>query len=735
VSAFTIQCTTCRRSLRVTNPEAIGQILSCPKCGSMVLVEAPAGWTQTAASADGPALKSADLTRAGKPVVAVSESVGVAANEATSAALVQTVAAVQVTPAAPQVSAAKTVASKPLSKPAVRPAVLKPAADTAAPQLAKSRSSGVLKAEHQGPPVAAERSPAWKHPPKESAPIVAEVATEIPPPVPAESPVPAAGAHPWPKWFWPGVAVVLAASGLILTVRMLTRSGDDSRTAAIATDAQRATGSQPTETGTTSVDASAGAAKQTEPSAIEPVADRTASDASKESKSADVGAIVKGNATDVDSVQAPATSDTPPASTAANVQVPPPPNSVPPPPAQPAVAPMESIAVATSPTVPAKSSETADPPHPGPQRTLQRVPPRVVNVAARMATPVRGFEVRGQGLVDFLALVSDLSSIPITLDADAMLDFGQSPAAPVTVKLTDTTVADVLDGALEPLRLGYQAPDGQLIVGYSHQENPRQVRYAVGDLAADDAALGQLAALVRRMIAPKSWQQAGGKGSIVAGNGTLVVNQTEPALAQTLVFCEKLRVARGLPIKSRLDPARFVLNTREDKAHEMLNRPVTANFSTPQPLSGAIKWLHDSTGATILVNHAALAEQAMSDESECAGAVAKKALATLLDDLTGSAELAWRAIDEKTIEITTRQDAGKKMDVEFYAVGSIAGDSGAGEKLATELKSKIEPQLWGDASDKAAIYFDAPSRVLIVRAPQRTQAQVEVFLGSRSSAK
>ena len=29
--------------LRVVDPEAIGQILSCPKCGSMVLVEPPPG--------------------------------------------------------------------------------------------------------------------------------------------------------------------------------------------------------------------------------------------------------------------------------------------------------------------------------------------------------------------------------------------------------------------------------------------------------------------------------------------------------------------------------------------------------------------------------------------------------------------------------------------------------------------------------------------------------------------
>jgi DNA-directed RNA polymerase subunit RPC12/RpoP len=38
---FTIQCTTCNAKLKVKNEELIGQILACPKCGGMVLVQQP----------------------------------------------------------------------------------------------------------------------------------------------------------------------------------------------------------------------------------------------------------------------------------------------------------------------------------------------------------------------------------------------------------------------------------------------------------------------------------------------------------------------------------------------------------------------------------------------------------------------------------------------------------------------------------------------------------------------
>ena len=40
---FSVSCTTCRAKLAVRDKEAIGEILECPKCGSMVLIVPPEG--------------------------------------------------------------------------------------------------------------------------------------------------------------------------------------------------------------------------------------------------------------------------------------------------------------------------------------------------------------------------------------------------------------------------------------------------------------------------------------------------------------------------------------------------------------------------------------------------------------------------------------------------------------------------------------------------------------------
>lgn len=43
-SLFSISCDTCAARLTVRSESAIGQVLACPRCGSMVMVEPPEGW-------------------------------------------------------------------------------------------------------------------------------------------------------------------------------------------------------------------------------------------------------------------------------------------------------------------------------------------------------------------------------------------------------------------------------------------------------------------------------------------------------------------------------------------------------------------------------------------------------------------------------------------------------------------------------------------------------------------
>lgn len=62
---FFLRCETCRARLRVRDERFLGQVQSCPKCGSMVQILAPAGWL--AAGETTPASEAADVAAVESP--------------------------------------------------------------------------------------------------------------------------------------------------------------------------------------------------------------------------------------------------------------------------------------------------------------------------------------------------------------------------------------------------------------------------------------------------------------------------------------------------------------------------------------------------------------------------------------------------------------------------------------------------------------------------------------------
>jgi hypothetical protein len=192
-----------------------------------------------------------------------------------------------------------------------------------------------------------------------------------------------------------------------------------------------------------------------------------------------------------------------------------------------------------------------------------------------------------------------------------------------------------------------------------------------------------------------------------------------------------MRLARGLPLRSKLDPAQFSLEPRTAAAKAMLSRPVTLNFGRPEPLASVLAYLQTSTQAILLVDQVALAEQRTSVDMRgvlvANGQPLDQALTTLLEPM----DLAWRVVDGRTIEITTPEAAARHADVEFYRVTELLGADGNGEQLIARLQRELSSAGASDpATTAATIRFDAPSRALIVRAPQSTQLRVAALLST-----
>jgi hypothetical protein len=255
------------------------------------------------------------------------------------------------------------------------------------------------------------------------------------------------------------------------------------------------------------------------------------------------------------------------------------------------------------------------------------------------------------------------------------------------------------------------------------------VRYSVADIAGDTPeSRRQFAEMVHLMVEPSGWSEANGSATSLWSEGALVVAADASAHAQLLVLCEKLRLARGLPLRSRIDPARFHLDSRTAHAKAALEAAITVDFARPEALDKIVAYLRSTTRLNLLVDNVALAEDGMSAESEGAMVAQQQSFGSALAALVEPMELTYRVIDDRTFEITTPKAAARHAEIEFYPTGELLAPGADGHELIARIARELKAA--DPAAATAAIECDTPSKYLIVRAPQAVQHRVESLLGS-----
>ncbi len=365
---------------------------------------------------------------------------------------------------------------------------------------------------------------------------------------------------------------------------------------------------------------------------------------------------------------------------------------------------------------------------------LKRIAPAKIDVAAQLGQKLPSVEVEDLPLFRFVALASEWSNVPIAIDLDGVRSRGIALDAPIQLSKQAVTLRQAIDAAIAPHRLELALADGHGVVRPADSGKTRKARYVVGDLVRPgDPAIAELAEMIRGAIGlPSDEQNAGAR--LEVATDTLYLTATDETHDRMIELCEKLRVARGRPLRTRFDPARpdvrfdprrFELSTRGARARAMLSRRVTAGIGTAAPLSSVVEYLSRRSGAALCIDAAALAEAELSLHTECRLQADDEPLAVALARLVAPLELTYRVFDERTIQITTLAAAADKPDLELYSVRGLVGGDDIGT-LVARLEQRLTEATGGNGMELA---YDPPSQTLIVTAPSAVQAKVEMALG------
>lgn len=327
-----------------------------------------------------------------------------------------------------------------------------------------------------------------------------------------------------------------------------------------------------------------------------------------------------------------------------------------------------------------------------------------INVVALLKGSIPEIDVPRLPLHRAVAMLTELTAIPITLDPAALRMAGVSPNQEVAIRGKNVTAEDLIRSTLGVAKLQFEQRGNQLIVVRTGADKVGERDYRVEDLLPPGTTGAEsVAKLLHSMVSPESWDGQGGNGKIVVDESKLKVTQSQAVHYDALIFCERLRKARGLKLQSKYPVDLLRTKPLETALAPTLDRRTTFSFVTWTPLLQVVRHWERESKLTILVDWSALADVQLAPASTIACAVEGVSWREALDAVLEPLGLAWVPVDETTMQITSRAAAEAHEYVDFYPVAS--GDS---EALATQLRESMP--------DGGTIVPDGASRSLIVRA-------------------
>jgi hypothetical protein len=355
------------------------------------------------------------------------------------------------------------------------------------------------------------------------------------------------------------------------------------------------------------------------------------------------------------------------------------------------------------------------------------------DIVRHLSDPIPGIDFENSTLSDAIDVLSQLSTIPMTLDADALSAAGVEPDAQVSLSMTNTTVGEVLDAALQQYELKYIAVGNQIVITDARQqaESLESTAFEVGDLvASEQQGAQQLARLIETFVLPTAWQESGGSGSIDVVDRSLDVKQTTAVASQVADFLDKLRIARELPV-SRAEGQRLSLATRLARAREKLATKITVNFAEPAPLKQIALDLQKMAGVEIAIDGLGLASVQASPDATAKLSANQEPLGEVLDRLLKPLKLGYRIVSGQRLEITSARDLADELELELYPIKSLVGedpDDGRLDQLAARIRKSVSPSSWREHGGPGVLTIDGASSYLIVLAPQPVQIELERWL-------
>ena len=320
--------------------------------------------------------------------------------------------------------------------------------------------------------------------------------------------------------------------------------------------------------------------------------------------------------------------------------------------------------------------------------------------------------------------LSAISGLVLDIDVPVLAATGAPLNPEITLTLKRQSVSDVVRAVADSQGLEAVETDRGFILTVSFDEDASD-NVDVADLISENFTGNEMVQLVTQMVYPAGWLPVGAdpqpeKGTVEFQQGSLVVNH------QPLVVLEvKKLVAAIRELKSGAAPESPMLKPLPSIDAGPFAAKYKVKQTMRQPIGQFLQEVESSYDVSVFVDWGQLLSSGWTPDAMAAGWMLEPTVGKIIEETAHSLDAAVYMIDDQTVWLTSFDKADNLFEVKLYQTDSIAG----GKFNARQIDRLLVDSLGGQIRRPGvAIRLIDGGKILAVRAPQPLQRQIRAVL-------
>ena len=363
-----------------------------------------------------------------------------------------------------------------------------------------------------------------------------------------------------------------------------------------------------------------------------------------------------------------------------------------------------------------------------PKYFVEPVEPSITNFDRQLNLKIAGIKYDDTSLLDIFRELQIVTGLTVAMDTQSWQANNVALDTVTSINLKDQSVQDVFSQSVQPFGLTAKFdPVSKLVLVQSATSDQKtEVEYLIPE-AIPDEQVSTFVKNIQLLIAAESWLSEVAPSTIVVNNRKAIVNATAHVhfqLGRLLDKLEKVAAFNAAPTPANLE----ALQTIWDRAEKARGTNPELKVTVDLPLPVYLSQLQAKTGSVVLIDWINVVEEGWNPQALIPGNLIEGTTEDVLRELARAMELTFRAVDDRTFELTTFDAAVEKTEVEVYPCKDLLESGINSEQLRDFIFFKL---LRGQVESMPAstrILFQDDLQCFIAVAPQSLQRQINSII-------